>query len=200
MKLYMIRHGETDWNVRHVLQGTVDIPLNARGIAQAEMLAARLERQHVTFDRIFCSPLTRAKDTARIALGIPEQQLYVDPRLTEIEFGPLEGSPYELQDPEKAALLPPNLRHFGLDPDRFVPAPGGESFQDVIRRTGSFLKDLLPTIRPEEKVVLVSHGCCLHGILYNLCGKTQLKDFWEPLLGNCRLMEWDAESGQLRAV
>ncbi len=197
MALYMIRHGETDWNARHVLQGTADIPLNSNGREQARRLAKELQEKGLVFDRIYCSPLGRAKETAMIATCVPEDQLIVDPRLIEIEFGPLEGAPYELKDPQTAAKLPENLRNFGMDPDRYIPPAGGESFRDVIRRTGAFLDDRLPAIRPEEKVLLVSHGCALHGILFNLGRKTSLAEYWEPLLGNCRLMEWDPEKGEL---
>ena len=190
MSLYMIRHGETEWNARHVLQGTADIPLNCNGIKQAEALAEEIQEKGLSFDRIYVSPLSRARETARIVTGAREEELITEPRLIEIEFGPLEGEPYELRDREAAAKLPENLRNFGLDPEKYVPPEGAESFQDVINRTGAFLKELLPTIRENEHVLMVSHGCALHGVLFNLARKTSLRDFWEPLFGNCRLMEW----------
>ncbi len=195
MALYMIRHGETEWNVRHVLQGTADIPLNYNGKRQAEALAEEIRAQGLKFDRIYVSPLERARETARITTGVPEEDMIIEPRLIEIEFGPLEGEPYELRNPEAAANLPENLFNFGFYPQFYVPPEGAESFQDVIRRTGAFLQELLPTIRPDENVLLVSHGGALHGVLYNLQGKTDLQDFWKPLFGNCKLMEW--KDGQL---
>ena len=190
LHLYMIRHGETDWNVRRILQGTADIPLNENGRAQALALADELKEAGLVFDRIYCSPLSRAKDTAMLATGCSAEDLIIDPRLIEIEFAELEGAPYELRDPEAVARLPENLRNFAEDPARFVPVEGGEHFRDVIRRLGSFLADLERTVGGGEKVLIVSHGCALHGLLYNLCGKTDLKTYWEPLLGNCRLAEW----------
>ncbi len=190
MTIYMIRHGETEWNARHVLQGTADIPLNHTGRKQAQALAREIQTQNLHFDRIYVSPLGRARETAHIATGEPEENMIIEPRLIEIEFGPLEESPYELRDPEAAANLPENLFNFGFYPELYVPPEGAESFQDVIRRTGEFLDELLPTIRPQEKVLLVSHGCALHGVLYNLDAKTDLKTFWKPLFGNCKLMEW----------
>ena len=134
MSLYMIRHGETEWNARHVLQGTADIPLNCNGRKQAEALAEEIRKQGLRFDRIYVSPLGRARETARIVTGAREEELITEPRLIEIEFGPLEGEPYELRDREAAEKLPENLRNFGLDPEKYVPPEGAESFQDVINR------------------------------------------------------------------
>ena len=64
--LYIIRHGKTDWNVRHKMQGRTDIPLNEEGRQMAE--AAREEYRDVHFDICFCSPLIRARETAEILL------------------------------------------------------------------------------------------------------------------------------------
>ena len=70
MRIFMARHGETDWNVERRIQGNTDIPLNENGIRQANSLASYLERQVVgkggTFTHIFTSPLERAKETAEI--------------------------------------------------------------------------------------------------------------------------------------
>ena len=190
LHLYLVRHGETDWNVRSILQGTADIPLNETGRTQALTLAKEIREKSLAFDRIYCSPLSRAKDTAMLAAGVTPEDLIIDPRLTEIEFAAMEGSPYELRDPEAVAHLPENLQRFANDPGSFVPVEGGESIRDVIDRLGSFLKDLEQTVSPKETVLIVSHGCALHGLLFNLCDKTDLKDYWNPLLGNCRLAEW----------
>ena len=83
MALYMIRHGETEWNVRHVLQGTADIPLNYNGKRQAEALAEEIRAQGLKFDRIYVSPLERARETARITTGVPAPDLF---RLGSLTF------------------------------------------------------------------------------------------------------------------
>ena len=64
--LYIMRHGKTEWNERHKLQGRTDVPLNEAGRAMAE--AAREEYREVHFDICFCSPLVRARETAEILL------------------------------------------------------------------------------------------------------------------------------------
>jgi probable phosphoglycerate mutase len=88
---WFLRHGETDWNARNLSQGNVDIPLNARGIAQAHAAAAALRHRGIT--TIIGSPLSRARVTAEIvaaALGLPVQ---TDPELREVAFGVQEGQP-----------------------------------------------------------------------------------------------------------
>ena len=85
MDIYLIRHGETDWNKTKRLQGVTDIPLNAYGIELAEKTAEGLK--DVPFDRIYTSPLIRAKETAQIILGTRQIPLLEDPRIKEIGFG-----------------------------------------------------------------------------------------------------------------
>ena len=69
MKIYLFRHGETDWNKQRRLQGQSDVPLNAFGIELAEKTARALEQEGTVFDRAFSSPLSRALETARILSG-----------------------------------------------------------------------------------------------------------------------------------
>lgn len=88
---YMARHGLTDWNLIPKVQGATDIPLNEGGIKQAYALADNIISSGAKIDRILCSPLSRASETARIVsekTGIPMQ---VEPRLIEQNFGKWEG-------------------------------------------------------------------------------------------------------------
>ena len=90
-RLYLVRHGETDWNAAGRLLSFTDAPLNGRGEAQASALA--LELAGVRWDRAVSSPLVRARRTAELVLnasaGAPV--LEVDERLREVDFGPYEG-------------------------------------------------------------------------------------------------------------
>jgi len=90
MILYVTRHGETDANALRQIQGRRDIPLNATGIAQAEELKTRLKT--VRFDRIYTSPLSRARKTAEIVNSDRQVPLIVDDRLIEMSYGDLEGT------------------------------------------------------------------------------------------------------------
>jgi probable phosphoglycerate mutase len=88
---WFLRHGETDWNARDLSQGSVDVPLNASGIAQAHAAAERLRGRGIA--TIVSSPLGRAQvtaETAGAALGLP---VAFDPELREVAFGAQEGQP-----------------------------------------------------------------------------------------------------------
>ena len=88
MKLYIIRHGETAWNKKLLLQGQTDIPLNENGRELAQVTARAL--QMVPFDLCITSPLLRAKETAQIILGSRKIPFWEDARIQEIGFGTYE--------------------------------------------------------------------------------------------------------------
>ena len=92
MELYLIRHGETDWNRQNRLQGNIDVPLNAEGLRMAEVAAERLSSVH--FNKIFSSPLSRAFTTAEIICKNQADLIKKDDRLREISFGSGEGNYY----------------------------------------------------------------------------------------------------------
>ena len=89
MEIFMVRHGETEWNRQRRLQGRTDIPLNDAGLAEARKAAKAL--RDVNFDRIFTSPLQRARKTAEILRGSREIPVTVEPVLIEVSFGVGEG-------------------------------------------------------------------------------------------------------------
>ena len=125
----IIRHGQTEMNQRHVLQGRSDVALNDAGIAQARQAAMRLSV--VSFDRVYTSPLRRAIQTAEIIA--PGIRPVVDDRLIEMDYGPYEGADLN--------RLPPEILTFFSD---FVhnPAPEGmEPLASVVKRAGAFLED-----------------------------------------------------------
>ena len=96
MIVYFIRHGETDFNKRCLIQGMSDIPLNDKGIQQAGIAAEWFEKQNITFDRVFASPLVRARKTAAIVSGRTFEEVQPDARIREMDFGVNEGKPYSL--------------------------------------------------------------------------------------------------------
>lgn len=86
---YLVRHGQTDWNAERRLQGSHDIPLNTVGREQARALKPFFDHHPVQV--YFSSPLSRARETLRLATGIPEERLIIEPSLAEVRLGPLEG-------------------------------------------------------------------------------------------------------------
>jgi probable phosphoglycerate mutase len=89
MPFYVLRHGQTDWNVQLRLQGSTDIPLNATGRQQAHVAAGILAREGLT--KIIASPLSRALETARIVGAASGLEPVIDDRLIERNFGLFEG-------------------------------------------------------------------------------------------------------------
>ena len=88
MRLYIIRHGETDWNKEKKIQGHTDIPLNEYGRHLAEETAEGMK--DISMDLCFTSPLLRAKETAQIVLGDRGIPVIEEPRIMEIGFGSFE--------------------------------------------------------------------------------------------------------------
>ena len=89
MRLYMVRHGETDWNKAKKVQGRADIPLNAYGRELAEKTAEGL--RGISFDLAYTSPLSRAKETAQIVLQGRKIPLIEEPQIQEICFGVMKA-------------------------------------------------------------------------------------------------------------
>jgi broad specificity phosphatase PhoE len=153
LTLVLTRHGLTPRSdpEQHLGQH-IDIGLSEEGREQAAALAARISGER--FDRIVASPLVRARETAAAIAGA--RPIELDPRLMEMDYGRWEGLTYEQIDATDAAYR----RRWEADPAT-LPCPGGESGDDVARRAGSFLEDLLrwsAGAGPDPVVLAVAHS------------------------------------------
>ena len=173
MKMYIIRHGQTPWNAHKCLQGRSDVALNENGIYLAELTGKAL--RDVTFDMAFTSPLIRAKHTAQCILAGREVPIIEDERLIEISFGIYEGCCYA----EENRQVPQQwIENFFHAPQDYVAAPGGESLDDVEKRTRDFMEDICSRKELQDKTILVStHGCALRGLL-NSIRESNREDYW----------------------
>lgn len=191
MKIYLVRHGETDWNKAGRLQGQSEVPLNENGIRLAEETAAGLA--DVPFEAVFSSPLGRAVETARIIRGDRQIPLYLDDRLMEIGFGALEKTDYI-----KAKQDETNPMHnFFCAPAKYSPIEGAESFQQLFDRSAEFLQEkILPLEGRYKTVLIVGHGAMNRSILNPLAG-VPLEDFWHIGLPNCAVSLLSLENGKL---
>lgn len=173
MKMYIIRHGQTPWNARKCLQGRSDVDLNENGIYLAELTGKAL--RDVTFDMVFTSPLIRAKHTAQCILAGRKVPIIEDERLIEISFGIYEGCCYA----EENRQVPQQwIENFFHAPQDYVAAPGGESLDDVEKRTRNFMEDICSRKELQDKTILVStHGCALRGLL-NSIRESNREDYW----------------------
>ena len=178
--LYIMRHGKTEWNALHKLQGRTDIPLNEDGRAMAK--AAHDEYMDVNIDVCYCSPLVRARETAEIVLAGRNVPIIPDDRLKEMCFGQFEG----MQDIFKTPKCPINVvfKH----PEDYTESLGGaESFDDLFKRTGEFLNEVaLPLVNDGKDVLIVGHGAMNLSIISQI-RKLPRKDFWSPGLKQCKL-------------
>jgi broad specificity phosphatase PhoE/GNAT superfamily N-acetyltransferase len=162
-EFWLVRHGQTDWNVEGRYQGQSDIPLNPTGLEQARRLAQSLNG--LSFDAIYSSDLARAHQTALEIARVVGKPVYVDRRLREICQGEWEGQKLEEIKANFGRIAPQSPR----DPlnDR---APGGESTLEVAQRVAQCAMEIADQ-QPYGKILIVSHGfalatliCQAHGI------------------------------------
>ncbi len=154
----------------------VDIPLNDKGLAQADQLAERLKDER--FDLIYSSDLSRALVTAQ---RITHQDIHPDPRLREIHFGEWEG----LHMHEIAAQYPAELdawrRHS-------TPPPSGENIFKVAARASSALQDVLDTLADNQRALIVAHGGLL-GVLVCILLRQSPEHVWSYRFYNTSITE-----------
>lgn len=183
MKLYLMRHGKTDWNAELKCQGRTDIPLNDEGREMAREAAEQCRKLKI--DRCYSSPLKRAYETATIVtegLGI---EVIPDDRLMEISLGAYEGSDHVLDKPDHP------LYPFFMSPGTYVPLEGTESFEDVAARGIDFLEnEIMPNKDKYDGVLVVAHAVILRCIM-NYMLDIPKDRFWELHTKNCGLMEFD---------
>ncbi len=172
MDIYLIRHGQTDYNVAHRLQGQRDTDLNDRGRAQAREGAAFLRGRGIHIAHVYSSPLKRAVETAEIMTGIPRDRFTLDDRLKEIDFGPVEGEVWE--------ELGDVFSDYIDDPWANPPFDGIEPVPHLLERTKAFLQALYASPEPGP-VLIATHGMTLHALLVNM----DSRDRWIEPTGNC---------------
>jgi alpha-ribazole phosphatase len=164
-RLWLVRHGVTQWNVEQRFCGHSDIPLSAQGRAQARWLARRLQGEAIT--TIYTSDLLRARETAEIIAKQYEQpvQISVSPAWREIAFGVWEGLTYAQIVQEYG-----EQQGFFTDPLQCAP-PGGEALTDLAQRVWTaFLAIAFPAVPARGDAVLVSHGGPLRVLLCRILG------------------------------
>jgi len=187
MKIYLIRHGETDWNKKRLLQGKQDIPLNEKGIRLAELTGEKLSQ--IKFDKVYASPLNRAYETALLVTG-GQYPVEKEPRLEEIGYGVCEGTSRDREDP--------NLRAYFETPELYRVPEGGESIEALCQRVWSFLQELVQNPENGDKtVLLVSHGATLQALML-MVRNQPVSAFWKAKeLRNCAVTILDVTDGRI---
>ena len=173
--IYIIRHGQTEQNNRHLLAGRGDYVLNDTGIQQARDAGEWLRERNIRFDTVYSSPLFRARHTAQLVA--PGMEILVDERLIEMEFGPYEGMDLSDPTPEIVAFFSDFEHH---------PAPEGmEPLDQVTKRLGSFLEDLKKEAA-EKNILLSTHAIAMKGALSYLTPPGR-ESFWSKSIQNCAI-------------
>lgn len=163
MRLILVRHGETPWNVTLQYQGQANVPLNERGREQALRAAARLTRYGVT--RLYSSDLARAWQTAEVigtTIGLTPVAI---PELREIDVGQWEG----LTPEELYRRFPDHMAEYRRDPARTVRL-GGESYAQLQARALIALQQIQDQHQPGDIVAAVSHGGTIRALLCHVIG------------------------------
>lgn len=156
-RIFLIRHGETEWNRSGILQGNSDIALTAEGIHQAKMLAERAPFKAA--DAIYSSDLIRAVETANILAEKFNLTLKIDSGLREANFGDCEGIPLNV-------LLAKHIggfEQFFTRPDKVNP-PNGETFLQCQARVVNTLEEIVAE-HENQNVIIVSHGAAIRLML-----------------------------------
>ena len=154
MKLYFIRHGESDANVKNVFSNRPPgAPLTEKGRAQAKALAVRLKKENIT--AVYASTLLRARQTAQVLAEEIGVTVVIDDALREFDVGKYEGQAFEQGGLDECLAVIKAWLHSG-ELDRKI--EGGESLSELIARLGPFLKNLQKSHQPDANIVLVGHG------------------------------------------
>ena len=188
MRFFVVRHGETAWNVEGRFQGQQDIALNGRGLIQADMLGKRLAGHQ--FETVLTSPLSRALVTAQKASEFcPAKEFRVIPELTEINHGDWEG---RLAD-EIAQKWPDELERWHKQPHTVtMPGVGGESLADVQKRAVAAADRAAAQYTGD--VLLSSHDAVIKALLcYWL--DAPLSSFFRIQVPNCSITVVEIKKG-----
>ena len=189
--LYLIRHGQTDWNIERRWQGQSDIPLNATGRQQAARLATELVT--FNFSAIYSSDLSRAYETALALSQVNRLPIQREPRLREIHQGEWQG----LREIDIQARYGNAFQERKQQPLHIAP-PGGETVVQVRDRVVSAVNDIC-IMHPDERVALVSHGFALALIQVHF-SQMPIETAWQIIPANAEWRELEIDGSTINPI
>lgn len=187
--IYLVRHGETNWNIEKKTQGHTDIPLNDTGIYQAELVSDIIKDFNIK--KIYSSDLLRTLKTAEIINKNFKFDILTDNRLREIMYGDLEGVP-------RPKLSKDIWNVFNYEPEKLH----AESVSSVYDRVKSFFDEL----NHEEDVLIVTHGGTMRMIMYYMDNKEifnrdlYVKEYSGRKVNNCSIYKFDTINNSLNII
>jgi probable phosphoglycerate mutase len=150
-KLFLVRHGQTQWNLEGKYQGITNTKLTPLGIKQAKLAAKYLSK--VNFSGFYTSPLGRTMETAEIFKKIIKKEYTVKENLKEISFGEWEGLVFD----EIIAKYNKDFQNWLKDPFENTPT-GGEGFREIVDRGKKEIDEILSENEDGSNILLITHG------------------------------------------
>ncbi len=177
MKIYITRHGQTNFNKERKVCGLSDIELNENGLNQAEILKQKIIKKNLNFDYIFVSPLKRARATVAPIEQFFNKKAIIDNRLIEFNFGEKEACDFD----------DPLFRKKREEP--FMYFEKGESMVKAASRVYSFLDDLIKNYEKDASILIVSHATTSK-LINSYFVSQSLEEFNSFKISNCELIEY----------
>ena len=179
MKIYIVRHGQTDYNVNGRYGGRLDVPLNETGIKEAYVVRDKLKG--ISFDKIYSSPLQRAYETAKI---IRDENIILDDRIIERSNGDMEGK-LKSEIKETVDFNDPNEKRYNI-----------ENIIDFRKRINDFL-DEITNLDIDGNILIVTHA----GVgIYMRCyfeGEPKDNNYLQYKINNCEVIEYTVKTKSL---
>ena len=161
--LVLVRHGQSEWNLKNLFTGWRDPDLTEKGVEEARAAGLALKTRRLSFDIAFTSVLTRAQHTLDLMLaelGQSDLPIIRDAALNERDYGDLSGLN---KDDARAKWGEEQVHQWRRSYD--VPPPGGESLKDTLARTlPYYVTDILPEVLAGKSVIVAAHGNSLRSI------------------------------------
>lgn len=182
--IYIVRHGQTEQNLKKKLQGRSNHPLTDLGREQASAVGDAFRDAGIVFDKVYTSPLDRAIETAKLVAG--DVPIECEDALIEMDYGPYEGT--DLHN------LPPEVEEFFQDFTNHPAPEGMEQLSSVVARAGEFL-ERLKAEAVHRDILLSTHAIAMKGLLEYLTPESN-GAYWSKYIGNCAVYVTELNDGE----
>lgn len=177
MNLYIVRHGQTNYNLNGIIQGCSNIPLNSTGINQANKLKVEIDKLKI--DLVICSPLLRTKQTASILCKNRNIKTIYDNRIIERNFGILE----------RQSIKKYNSKLYWNYKLNYDIGENVEKISELFLRTKLFLDDIKSKYS-DKNILIVSHGATIRALHFNIKGFSENDNLLSFSIPNCCLFKY----------
>ncbi|MDF9867503.1 alpha-ribazole phosphatase [Bacilli bacterium PM5-3] len=185
MKIYFVRHGRTQGNIDQIYNGTIDEVL--ADIGKEDLSEKKSIYKNLKFDYIYCSPLTRCKQTFDILFPDDQVDEYRED-LIEMDFGDWAGTKYEKKFTE--------LQEQGYTWNDYVDPENGETYESLFSRTTNFLKEVISKHKNDENILVVCHGLVIAAIMKKHFIQDEIMYYLSPKNGLGYIVDTDENKAE----